>query len=350
MITVPVTASKKYDILIEKGIFAQIPVLIAPFVGKSRLAILTDDTVDALYGEKLSENLSSAGYSAVKFVIPHGERSKSPEKLFEFLNFLAGNRLTRSDLILALGGGVVGDLAGFAASIYLRGIRFIQIPTTLLAAVDSSVGGKTAVDIPAGKNLVGSFWQPELVICDPLLQSTLPPEIFRDGCAEVIKYGVILDGAFYQRLKSPIGDDLDRIIARCVEIKRDVVEKDERDTGLRGLLNFGHTLGHGIEKYSEFAVSHGAAVAVGMVLAAKAAVELGLCGTDVARDIEATVAGYGFDTRCPYTAEQLYEASLSDKKRSGDTITLVLPKTIGECVLHKIPCEDLLPILKRIVG
>ncbi len=349
MLTVSVNASKKYDILIEKGLFAQIPQLIAPFAKGARLAVLTDDTVDALYAQTLTASLSAAGYSAVKFVIPHGEASKSPEMLFAFLNFLAENRLTRSDLILALGGGVVGDLAGFAASVYLRGIRFIQIPTTLLAAVDSSVGGKTAVDIPAGKNLVGSFWQPELVICDPELLSTLPPIIFRDGCAEVIKYGVILDGAFFGRLIPGFAGQLEEGIARCVEIKRDVVEQDERDRGLRGLLNFGHTLGHGIEKHTDFAVSHGAAVAIGMVLAAKVSHRLGLCGPEIPEQIEGILTDYGFDLHCPCTPEQLYEASLSDKKRSGNRITLVLPKSIGNCVLYPIDCADLLPILKEIL-
>lgn len=349
MLKIPVHASKNYDILIEKGLFAQVSELIAPFVGRSRLAILTDDTVDALYGEKLLADLTKSGYSTVKYVIPHGEASKCPEKLFDFLNFLAENRLTRSDLLIALGGGVAGDLCGFAASIYLRGVRFIQIPTTLLAAVDSSVGGKTAVDIPAGKNLVGSFWQPELVICDPDLLKTLPHNIFRDGCAEVIKYGIILDKAFYDRLRSPDWADPDAVIGRCVEIKRDVVEKDERDTGLRGLLNYGHTLGHGIEKYSNFTVSHGSAVAIGMVLAAKIAVFLGITAEETAADIEAAVRSYGFDTVCPYSADQLYDAAMSDKKRKGDTITLVLPKEIGACILHKIPCTELLPILRRIL-
>ncbi|MGM9680417.1 MAG: 3-dehydroquinate synthase [Eubacteriales bacterium] len=346
---VTVHASKNYDILIEKGLFSRVGEWIAPFAEHSRIAILTDDTVDALYGEKLLADLTNAGYSAVKFSIPHGETSKSPEKLFEFLNFLAENHLTRSDLLIALGGGVVGDLCGFAASVYLRGVRFIQIPTTLLAAVDSSVGGKTAVDIPAGKNLVGTFWQPDLVVCDPDLLKSLPHPIFRDGCAEVIKYGVILDRAFYERLRSPVWEDPDAVIERCVQIKRDVVEQDERDSGLRGLLNYGHTFGHGIEKYSNFTVSHGSAVAVGMVLAAKAAVHLGMTDPQTAKDIESVVRSYGFDTDCPYTADQLYDAALSDKKRSGETITLVLPKEIGACVLHKIPCTELLPILRAIL-
>ncbi|MBQ8381616.1 MAG: 3-dehydroquinate synthase [Clostridia bacterium] len=353
---IPVTASRPYDVVIERGALARAGERIRPILGDCRLGILTDDTVDALYGEALIASLAEAGYDAVKFTIPHGEESKNPENLFAFLSFLAENHLTRTDALVALGGGVVGDLCGLAAALYLRGVPFVQIPTTLLAAVDSSVGGKTAVDIPAGKNLVGAFWQPSLVICDPDTLLTLPEDTFRDGCAEVIKYGVILDGAFFERLKTPINsaetvesDLLDAAIARCVEIKRDVVNEDEFDRGLRGLLNFGHTLGHGIEKESNFTVTHGSAVAKGSVIAAKLAVELGLCGQTVVDEIVKILTDYGFDLSCPYSAEALYSAALSDKKRAGDNISLVLPETIGRCVLYKMPCADLLPLLKKVL-
>lgn len=353
---IPVTASRPYDVVIERGSLARAGELIRPILGDCRLGILTDDTVDALYGEALIASLAEVGYHCVKFTIPHGEESKNPENLFAFLSFLAENLLTRTDALVALGGGVVGDLCGLAAALYLRGVPFVQIPTTLLAAVDSSVGGKTAVDIPAGKNLVGAFWQPSLVICDPDTLLTLPTDTFRDGCAEVIKYGVILDGAFFERLKTPINsagtiesDLLDAAIARCVEIKRDVVNEDEFDRGLRGLLNFGHTLGHGIEKESEFTVTHGSAVAKGSVIAAKLAVELGLCGQTVVDEIVSILTDYGFDLTCPYSANALYNAALSDKKRAGGNISLVLPEEIGRCVLHKMPCEDLLPLLKAVL-
>ena len=353
---ISVPASRPYDVVIERGILARAGELIRPVLGNRRLAVLTDDTVDVLYGEKLVASLAKAGYTAVKFTIPHGEESKNPQNLFAFLSFLAENHLTRTDALIALGGGVVGDLCGLAAALYLRGVEFVQIPTTLLAAVDSSVGGKTAVDIPAGKNLVGAFWQPSLVLCDPDTLLTLPADTFRDGCAEVIKYGVILDDAFFKRLKTPLnGADtiesslLDESIARCVEIKRDVVAKDEFDRGLRGLLNFGHTLGHGIEKESNFTVTHGSAVAKGSVLAAKLAVKLGLCQEAVADEITAILTDYGFDLTCPYSAEALYNAALSDKKRAGDTITLILPEKIGKCVLHKLPCEEILPLLRKVL-
>jgi 3-dehydroquinate synthase len=346
---IDVSASRSYPIFIGQGLLKNPSSFLNPVVGDSKLAILTDDHVDPLYGEKLMANLQADGHEVVKMVIPAGENSKSPEQLFAFLNFLAENHLTRSDRVIALGGGVVGDLAGFAASIYLRGIRFIQIPTTLLAAVDSSVGGKTAIDIPAGKNQVGTFWQPDLVLCDTDTLRTLPPDIFRDGCAEVIKYGAIWDRELFDNCKKPLEGQIEEIIARCVEIKRDIVEKDERDTGLRGLLNFGHTLGHGIEKYSHFEISHGSAVAIGMILASRLAATLGICEEDCVQELFQLISAYRFDTKCPFTAEQLFEAALSDKKRSGSRLTLVLPKQIGQCILYPMALDQLLPLLKKIL-
>lgn len=346
---IPVNASTPYEVRIESGLLSHAGELIRPILGSCRLGILTDDTVNGYHAETLENSLRESGYDFVKFVIPHGEESKNPQTLFDFLNFLAENHLTRKDALIALGGGVVGDLCGLAAALYLRGVKFVQIPTTLLAAVDSSVGGKTAVDIPAGKNLVGAFWQPSIVICDPDVLQTLPDDIFRDGCAEVLKYGVILDAPFFDRLKTPFRDDPAAVIARCVEIKRDVVQEDEFDRGLRGLLNYGHTLGHGIEKESNFTVFHGSAVAKGMIIAAKIAEAVGLCSADCRREITEVVASYGFDLSCPYSAKVLYDAALSDKKRAGDQITLILPEKIGRCVLYKIPCDELLPLLEKVL-
>ncbi len=352
---ISVNATRSYDVVIEKGALGEAGARIRAVLGKRRLGVLTDDTVDALYGEVLMQSLEAAGYEAVKFTIPHGEASKCPENLFAFLNFLADSRLTRTDALVALGGGVVGDLCGLAAALYLRGVEFVQIPTTLLAAVDSSVGGKTAVDIPAGKNLVGAFWQPSLVLCDPDTLHTLPEDTFRDGCAEVIKYGVILDSALFDRLQSPINradatdSEIAAAIARCVEIKRDVVAEDEFDRGLRALLNFGHTLGHGIEKESNFTITHGAAVAKGMVIAARLAGHWGICTSQTVEDIIAILSAYGFDLSCPASAEELYAASLSDKKRAGDKLTLILPQSVGKCILYKIACTDLLPALQAVL-
>lgn len=345
--TIHVKASRCYDIVIGRGILANLGAMLRPLVGDCRLGVLTDSRVDELYGDRLIDILIAAGYAVDKFVVPAGEASKCADNLLEFLNFLADCRLTRSDAVIAFGGGVVGDMAGLSAALYLRGIKYIQIPTTLLAAVDSSVGGKTAIDIPAGKNLVGAFYQPSLVCCDTALMDTLEADIYRDGCAEVIKYGVILDKALYDKLQEP-PFDRESVVARCVEIKRDVVQQDEFDNGIRGLLNFGHTFGHAIEKMSNFEVSHGAAVAKGMLIAARMAP---LCGlSDVSEELSALLLRYGFDLSCPHSADDLYDAILSDKKRRGGKITVVLPKTIGECVLVTLTVEELHVKLKEILG
>ena len=344
--TIHVDASRNYDILIGRGILARLGEFVRPLLGSCRLAVLTDSNVDALYGSAIIDNLQTAGYNACKYVIPAGEASKCADNLLAFLNFMAGEQLTRSDAVVAFGGGVVGDLGGLSASLYLRGVKYIQVPTTLLAAVDSSVGGKTAIDIPAGKNLVGSFYQPSLVCCDTALMDTLHPEIYRDGCAEVIKYGMILDAGLYDTLHT-LPFDREAVVARCVEIKRDVVQQDEFDNGVRGLLNFGHTFGHAIEKLSNFGVSHGEAVAKGMVIAARIAPLCGLC--DVADELSALLVQYGFDISCPYNAQQVYDALLSDKKRRGGKISVVLPRAVGDCVLHDMPVEELKELLEKVI-
>ena len=344
--TINVKATKEYNIYIGRGILASIGEWIAPLLGKCRLAVLTDSNVDALYGSAMMEYLASAGYSACKYVIPAGEASKCAGNLLSFLNFLAEEQLTRSDAIVAFGGGVVGDLGGLSASLYLRGVKYIQVPTTLLAAVDSSVGGKTAIDIPAGKNLVGSFYQPSLVCCDTELMDSLPADIYRDGCAEVIKYGMILDAGLYDTLHTlPFARE--SVVTRCVEIKRDVVQQDEFDNGVRGLLNFGHTFGHAIEKLSNFGVSHGEAVAKGMVIAARIAPLCGLC--NVADELSALLVQYGFDITCEYSADDIYDALLSDKKRRGGNISVVLPRAVGDCILYDMQVEDLKDLLQKVI-
>lgn len=344
--TIHVEASRSYDIVIGRGILAELGGLMRPLLGDCRLAVLTDSNVDALYGTIIMEHLQHAGYKACKYVIPAGEASKCAESLLSFLNFMAGEQLTRSDAVVAFGGGVVGDLGGLSASLYLRGVKYVQVPTTLLAAVDSSVGGKTAIDIPAGKNLVGSFYQPSLVCCDTALMDTLPKDIYRDGCAEVIKYGVILDKELYKKLHS-LPFDREAVVARCVEIKRNVVQQDEFDNGIRGLLNFGHTFGHAIEKLSNFGISHGEAVAKGMVIAARIAPLCGLC--DIADELSALLAEYGFDTTSPYSSEEIYNALLTDKKRRGGTISVVLPKERGNCVLVPLKVEELCYLLSKVI-
>ncbi|MCI6851475.1 MAG: 3-dehydroquinate synthase, partial [Clostridiales bacterium] len=234
------------------------------------------------------------------------------------------------------GGGVTGDLAGFAAATYLRGIRFIQVPTTLLAAVDSSVGGKTAIDLPAGKNLAGAFCQPSLVLCDTDTLNTLPREIFRDGCAEVIKYGILYDPVLFSHLEKH-GLDFDReyVITRCVELKRDVVMEDEFDTGVRMKLNLGHTIGHGIEAKSNFTLSHGKAVAAGIAIVCRA------CGCKDTPRILAILGQFGLPTAAEETADDIFFYALSDKKRSADQVNLILPNAIGDCSIVPTPVGQL---------
>lgn len=340
MITIPVNASTKYDVLVGKGLLARAGELAKEVLSPCRALILTDDHVAPLYADALSASLTAAGFVPEVYVVPHGEGSKSLGTLGALLEHLAEHKYTRTDAMFALGGGVVGDLCGFCASVYLRGIPFVQIPTTLLACVDSSVGGKTAVNLDAGKNLAGAFYQPRLVICDPDTLSSLPPEIFADGCAEVIKYGVINDRALFSMLEDGISPASEQIIARCVQNKRDVVEKDEFDTGLRQLLNLGHTVAHAIEKCSDFQISHGSAVAIGTVTIMRAAVAQGLCP---AADLDALLSltkQLGLPVSCDFGADELAKAALSDKKRAGGSITLVVPYAIGDSRLCKIPAAD----------
>lgn len=345
METIRVTASGSYDVVICHNCLDRCGKMACNVLGRCRLAILTDDTVDALYGSRVMESMTAAGIDCIKYVIPHGETSKTMEHVMGFVNMMAENHFTRSDAVAALGGGVPGDMAGFAAAVFLRGIRYVQIPTTLLAAVDSSVGGKTAVDITAGKNLVGAFHQPSLVFCDTATLDTLPPRILRDGFAEVVKYGVILDKELFAEVSEPPVKDMSHVIAGCVSIKRDVVAEDEFDNGRRQLLNFGHTVGHAIELLSDFSISHGEAVAMGMVRAARMGAAMGL--PDCTAAIETVLKRYGFDTDCPFGAEELYDAALSDKKRKGDTINLVLPHEIGNCDLFRMPVGEFGLLLKK---
>ena len=284
----------------------------------------------------------NAGFAVRKLVLAPGERSKSLATLGKILGFLAENQLNKSDLVVALGGGVVGDVAGFAASIYLREIALVQLPTTLLAAIDSSVGGKTAIDLPQGKNLAGTFCQPKLVICDTAALDTLPDEQFAEGVAEGIKYGLLADKALFETFANGVNRrELDEIVARCVEIKADLVGQDEHDNGARQLLNLGHTVGHAIERCSNFSIAHGKAVAMGMVVISRAAYAQGLSQENCTPPLLSALDACHLPTGCPYSAQQLAQSALADKKRRGDTITLIIPETIGRCQRHPLPVEQL---------
>lgn len=336
MNTVTVSASKTYDILIGSGILSELGSRIQSLGKAQKVCLVSETSVFPLWGDAARSSLENAGFAVCSYVFPAGEESKNGENFLKLLNFLAENGLTRSDILVALGGGVTGDLAGFAAACFLRGIRFVQVPTTLLAAVDSSVGGKTAVDLPAGKNLAGAFWQPSLVICDTDTLDTLPADIFRDGCAEVIKYGILYDPKLFAHLEEK-GLDFDReaVITRCVELKRDVVMEDEFDTGARMKLNLGHTIGHGVEALSNFTLSHGKSVAIGMAIVCRAS----RC-PDTPR-ILAILQKFGLPITTDESVQDIYNYTLSDKKRSGDTVRLIIPRRIGDCAIVPTPVHAL---------
>lgn len=347
MKTITVNASKTYDILIGESILPTLGSCISSIMKPSKVAIISDSNVFPHYGSVVDESLKNVGFETVSYVFPAGEASKNVSTYLSILQFLAENRLTRSDAVVALGGGVVGDITGFAAATYLRGIPYVQIPTSLLAMVDSSVGGKTAVDLPEGKNLVGAFYQPKLVLCDMCVLQTLPHDIFRDGCAEVIKYGVLYDQDLFAHL-SERGFNFDRewVISRCVKLKRDVVKEDEFDTGARQKLNLGHTFGHSVEALSNFTVSHGQAVAIGMAIISRAAEKYGICDTEVREQVCATLSKFHLPITTTYSAEALFSAALSDKKRFGGTVNLIVPIAIGVCNIQPTDVSKLQPFIE----
>lgn len=342
MKTITVKASRSYEVKIGGGILPAIGKETASVLKPGIAAVISDSNVWPLYGDTVRSSLENAGFRVVSYVFPAGESSKNASTYLSILNFLAENHVTRSDALIALGGGVVGDMAGFAAATYLRGIAYIQVPTTLLAAVDSSVGGKTAIDLDAGKNLAGAFYQPRLVLCDTDTLLTLPQDIFRDGCAEVIKYGVLYDPILMEHLSvRGLSFDRETVIAKCVEWKRDVVMEDEFDTGARQKLNLGHTIGHGIEARSNFSVSHGKAVAIGMAIVSRAAVEYGICSRETCEEILRVLKTFELPIVTDQGAEELYSAALSDKKRAGGTVNLIVPREIGNCILLPTKVEDM---------
>ena len=344
MRTLHTAASRPYDIVIGPGLLKEAGARSRLVNNGTRVLLVSDSNVAPLYADTVAASFAAAGYRVTRFVFPAGEASKQLSTIAALYERLAADGLTRADLIAALGGGVTGDMAGFAAATWLRGIDFVGLPTSLLAQVDSSVGGKTGVDIPQGKNLVGAFWPPRLVLADTDALSTLPPAVLSDGMAEVIKAACIRDAAFFHWLSqqdalSP--ENRSETVARAVDIKRRVVEADEREAGERRLLNFGHTLGHALEAHSEFRLSHGRAVAAGMMLVTRAAERRGLTVPGTADSLAALLRRYalpdGDDTP---PAEYVSYAAL-DKKRAGDTLSLVLLHRIGEGYVHPVPADSL---------
>jgi len=346
---IKINVKTPYDVIIGKGLLSDLAAYISSDMGKTTV-IITDSNVFPLYEPAVRKSLESAGFSVLTYAFENGEKHKDPEILIDILNFLADNKVTRTDFIIALGGGIVGDMAGFAAGVYLRGIAYIQVPTTFLAAVDSSVGGKTGVNLKAGKNLAGLFKQPEVVICDPETFETLDDLTFADGVSEAVKHGFILDGNLFQKLigktRAEYMNDIVEIIARNVEIKGEIVAEDEFEKGRRQLLNFGHTAGHAIEKCTNHTVSHGQAVAAGMVIMARAAYKKGFCNADYSGEIEDAFSGFPNVLNMNFSADEMYEAGLSDKKRSGEKLNIIIPEKVGTCVVKTIEATELLEIFK----
>ncbi len=323
-----------YPVIIESGILSKAGTYLSRVVKGKRIMVISDDHVFPLYGETLLGSLS--GYECHTLALPHGEPTKSFQTLPEIYSALLEAKITRSDLVIALGGGVIGDLAGFAAASYLRGVKYIQVPTSLLAQVDSSVGGKVAVDLPQGKNLAGAFFHPKLVLIDPDVLSTLPERYINDGMGEVIKYGCIKDARLFEILKARgsfegLRPDIASVIFRCVDIKRAVVEADQFDTGERMLLNFGHTLGHTIEQYYEYGrESHGEAVSIGMYQITKIAEEKGLTPAGCAAAIRELLTAFRLPYECGLPIESLISAVKLDKKNLDNHLNLVLLRDIGD--------------------
>ena len=345
--TIQVHTAPAYEVSIGGGLLHTCGQRLREVLAPCRVAVITDSTVAPLYLKTVTGSLEGAGFTVCSYIFPAGEGSKNLTTLASILEFLAEQRLTRTDCVAALGGGVTGDMAGFAAACYLRGIRCVQLPTTLLSAVDSSVGGKTAIDLAAGKNLAGAFLQPTAVLCDTDCLRSLPSDVFADGTAEAIKTGVLDDESLFALFEdNTFTAAPEEVIARCVRYKAGVVERDEKEQNERRLLNLGHTVGHAIEKCSGYAIPHGHAVAAGLSIIARSAEALGWTEEPIAARIAACLEKNHLPTGTAYSAEALAEAALADKKRAGGDITLVIPKKIGVCELKKVPVSELLPIIR----
>ncbi len=336
-----INTSNGYDVIIGRNVLKDSGEIISKVIEKCKIALITDDIVDNLFTAQVTSSLQEKGFSVVKFVFPNGEKSKNLSTYGDILNFLAQNQLTRTDAVVALGGGVVGDMAGFVASTYLRGVSYVQIPTTLLSQIDSSVGGKTAIDLDEGKNLVGSFYQPKVVICDVNILDSLPFETYLDGMGEMAKYAM-LDSKVFEQINKD-ASDMQTLVRLCVDYKRRIVEEDEFESGNRKLLNLGHTPAHGIEKLSEYKLPHGRAVALGLEIILKASLKHGYIDNSTYESLKLTLqkCAKARTGGVSFSIDDIVKASLTDKKRNGDYITLVMVYGVGDCRLVKIKVEDL---------
>ena len=341
-ISVPL-GDRTYPVNVQSGLIDRVGEYAGKLLGGGATAIVTDDHVAPLYLKRVEASLDAAGVRHTALVLPHGEGTKCLAALEKVYTFLCDSRITRTDGLIALGGGVIGDLAGLAAATFLRGIRFIQVPTTLLAQVDSSVGGKVAVDLPQGKNLVGAFYQPEAVLCDPDTLRTLTDAFWRDGLGEVVKYGCIGDAPLFDLLEqcAPGGREtlmgrIDEILTHCIQAKADVVAQDERDTGLRMTLNFGHTVGHAVEACQHYqGLSHGEAVALGMAVITRLSEGRGMTEAGTSARLDALLAALSLPCTLPDLPEDALIAAMGmDKKSAGSALRVIVLDRIGACRIH----------------
>lgn len=340
MQNIRVNTSKPYDVVIQRGALNDAGKYISEVTSSKRCVIITDDIVGGLYAETLGRSLTEYGIEYSTFVFPNGEASKNIHTLSDMYDHLCSFGLTRTDFVIALGGGVTGDMAGFAAGTFLRGIPYIQIPTTLLAQIDSSVGGKTAIDLTGGKNLVGVFKQPALVICDSNTLDTLTSEIFSDGMAEAVKYGMIRDNSLFELIAShdldSIKEVIDEVVYRCIDIKRAVVENDEFDNGERMILNFGHTIGHALEAHHNYKnYTHGQGVAAGMCYISRR-----FASEDVSNKLESCLKSYKLPITDDVDISELLPYCSKDKKCQSRSINFIVCEEIGSAQIRKCTMDE----------
>ncbi len=345
--------SDSYHIHVGHHLLAQVGELIRSHTSGSKILVVTHPDLNELYGTELLASLESAGYSVTTAAVPTGEQVKSFESYQKLVSVLAENRFTREDIIVAFGGGVIGDLAGFAAATYMRGCALVHIPTSLLAMIDSSIGGKTAIDLPIGKNLVGAFYNPRAVIVDLELLNSIPASLLQDSCGELIKYGVLSGRDLFNKIslsRNPMqvidAAHRQELIQACIEIKKSIVEADFKEAGSRKLLNLGHTLGHAIETLSNFELGHGSCVAAGTSMLAKACSKLGLCSNKDTESIIALTQAYNLPTSTSFSVEELYGAALHDKKSHADSIDVVLIYGIGDVRIERKSFTELKKLIE----
>lgn len=337
----------KSRVLIEKGLFENLRHHVLNITEPCKVLILSDETVAKFYIEKLRKNLEKSGFKISEFIIKPGEKSKTLSTATKIYEKMAADFFSRSDMVVSLGGGVVSDIAGFAAATYLRGIKFVSIPTSLLAQIDASIGGKNGVNLSFGKNLVGTFYRPELVLVDSNFLLTLPQKELRCGIAEAIKCGCIKDEKLFEIFENEnFENNLDEIIKRSIAVKKQLAEKDEFDLGERKLLNFGHTLGHAYEKLGNFETfSHGEAVAIGMNEITKISEKLGLTKAGTAERLAEVLKKNSLPVSSSFAKKDVLKAVLHDKKISGSFIDLAVLKSIGSSFIHRVPCSKIADFL-----